>query len=80
MKSILLSFLKFVLLFVPAYLAIGWFVPETKAQIAADGLVQFAWEALRTGVLVGALFTGGIWLTDKFVNKKRNTSEDKEKT
>ncbi len=72
MKHIVLPILKFTALFIPAYIAIGYFTGEGRAKILSQGIFSAVGQAALLGLAVGTVFVAGLWLVDKIKNKEKS--------
>ncbi len=72
MKKILLSILKFAILFVPAYVVINLFQPEIRAQILEGNILANILTVAGKGLVIGTILMVGVALIDKFKKKDEN--------
>ncbi len=72
MKKILLSILKFAILFVPAYVVINLFQPEIRAQMLEGNILANILTVAGKGLVIGTILMVGVALIDKFKKKDEN--------
>ncbi len=72
MKKILLSILKFSILFVPAYVVINLFQPEIRAQMLEGNVLANILTVAGNGLIIGTILMVGVALIDKFKKKDEN--------